>query len=80
MGRISMNRHWVRGHSRLGHIVSQSIETGKYKTFTKDWEWSCVAAAQDARGAGREPSWKGIMESELKGLEKQSVKLNSKGK
>lgn len=59
--------------------MSQGIETGKYKVFTKNWEWSCVAAAQGSRRERWEMSWKGIVGSQLKGLERHSPEpvLNS---
>lgn len=53
--------------------MSQGMEIGKYKVFTKNWVWSCVATTQGARREWWEMSWKGIMGSQPKGLERHSV-------
>lgn len=75
MGRVSVSRHWVRGHSRQAHP-----EPGKYRVFTEDLEWSCVATAQHVRRQGRQPTWKGLLGSELRGLERHGANLTGKGK
>ena len=62
------------------HILSQSTETGKYRVFTEDLEWSCVATAQHVRRQGRQLNWKGLLGSELRGLERHGANLTGKGK